>query len=95
MGENFARAEIIAQGMVQGVGFRYFVYKNALRMGLKGYTQNLYSGDEVFTVVEGERYKIEELFKVIKAGPIYADVRNCTIQWFEYKGEFKEFEVRH
>lgn len=95
MGEDLLRAEILAKGMVQGVGFRYFVYKNALRMGLKGYTQNLYSGDEVLTVVEGEKYQIEELYNKIKVGPVYADVRNCTIHWQKYTGEFKEFEVRH
>lgn len=89
------RAEILAIGMVQGVGFRYFVYENAHDLGVKGYTKNLYSGDAVLTVVEGERALIEELFKIIRTGPRHARVNRCTIDWKEYKNEFKSFEIRH
>jgi acylphosphatase len=94
MGENLLRAEILAEGMVQGVGFRYFVYRNALRLGLKGYTENLYSGDKVLTVVEGERFRIEELYEIIKTGPAHASVKRCTVKWSEYKGEFREFGIK-
>ena len=93
MENKFWRAEIIAVGFVQGVGFRYFVYQNALLLDLKGYVKNLYTG-EVLTVVEGERYKIEELFNKIKIGPSYSRVTKTTIEWFEHKGEFKTFDVR-
>jgi acylphosphatase len=89
------RAEIIVNGMVQGVGFRYFVYRNALKLDLKGYTKNLFSGDEVLTVVEGERYAIEELFNLIRIGPSYASIKNCVINWTENKDEFKSFEILH
>lgn len=89
------RAEITAIGMVQGVGFRYFVYTNAVELDLKGYTKNLYSGDEVLTVVEGEKAFIEELFKRIRTGPRYASVNKCLINWQPYKNEFKTFEIRH
>ena len=94
MDEKNQRAEILARGMVQGVGFRYFVLYNALKLGLKGYTKNLYSGDEVLTVVEGEKFAIEELFKLIRVGPSHSSVESCNIAWKDYKGEFKTFEVR-
>jgi acylphosphatase len=45
------RAEIIVNGLVQGVGYRYFVLREAKRLELKGFTQNLYTG-EVMTVVQ-------------------------------------------
>lgn len=93
MAENF-RAEIIVNGLVQGVGFRYFVVRNARNLGLTGYTKNLYTG-EVLTIAEGAKYKLEELFNLIKIGPLSADVRNATITWSEAKGEFKTFEVRY
>ncbi len=89
---DLKRAEIIADGLVQGVGFRYFVYKNATRLGLKGYVKNLYTG-EVYTIVEGPAYLIEELYKNIKIGPVHADVKNCTIKWSEAKNEFSRFEI--
>lgn len=88
------RAEIIVNGLVQGVGFRYFVLRNAQKMGLKGYVKNLFSG-EVLTVVEGEEYKIEELFNLIKVGPSMSDVRNAVIKWSEPKNEFTKFEIRY
>jgi acylphosphatase len=94
MDEKNQRAEILAIGMVQGVGFRYFILHNALKLRLKGYTKNLYSGDEVLTVVEGEKYAIEELFNLIRIGPSHSSVENCNLVWKEYKGEFKTFEVR-
>mgnify|MGYP005867787157 CR=1 FL=1 len=88
------RAEIIANGLVQGVGFRYYVLRAGRDLGLKGYTQNLYSG-EVLTIVEGERYLIEELFNKIKLGPPYADVRNVSIKWSASQNEFNTFEIKH
>lgn len=94
MDEKNQRAEILARGMVQGVGFRYFILHNAQKLGLKGYTKNLYSGDEVLTVAEGERFAIEELFNLIRVGPRHSSVESCNIIWKHYEGEFKTFEVR-
>ncbi len=93
MSDNLKRAEIIAGGRVQGVGFRYFVLRKAHDLRLHGYVENLYSG-EVITVVEGDKVMIQELFKEIKVGHSYAHVSKCTIVWQDYKGEFKDFEVR-
>jgi len=87
------RAEIITNGLVQGVGYRYFVVREAQKLGLKGYTKNLYTG-EVLTVVEGERSIVEELIKKLKVGPIHASVKSCKVNWLEPKNEFTDFEVR-
>ena len=86
------RAEIIVDGLVQGVGYRYFVYRNAIELRLKGHTKNLYSG-EVVTVVEGEKHLIVELYHMMKIGPSNADVRKHKIKWDEPKYEFKNFEI--
>lgn len=94
MSSSDKRAEIIAGGLVQGVGFRYFIIKNAESLGLNGYTKNLFSG-EVLTVVEGSVASIEELFKRIKIGPSHASVKNCRIEWGENKNEFTHFEIRY
>lgn len=88
------RVEIIAKGLVQGVGFRWFVSRNAQSLGLKGYVKNLMSG-EVFTIAEGEKHLLEELFKKIKIGPMSADVRDINIKWREPQNEFTSFEIRH
>lgn len=92
--DNDYRAEIIANGLVQGVGFRYFIYQNAIQLGLKGYTKNLYTG-EVLTVVEGDKSLIEDLFNKIKTGPSHASVKTCRINWMKPKNEFKTFGIEH
>ena len=94
MTSKFIKAEIIVKGFVQGVGFRYFVYSKAQNLGLKGYTKNLYTG-EVETVVEGEKYLIEELIDYLKIGPSRSNVKSHAVNWFEYKNEFEIFEIRH
>jgi acylphosphatase len=45
--------------------------------------------------VEGERYLIEELVALLKTGPSHAHVKNCRIEWTEYKNEFKTFEMKY
>lgn len=89
-----ARAEILVNGLVQGVGFRYFVLRKAALLNVKGYVQNLYTG-EVLTVAEGERSKLTELFEQIKIGPTGSYVKNASIVWAEPTGEFDNFEVRY
>lgn len=88
------RTKIVVDGVVQGVGFRYFVYRNANALGLKGYTKNLMNG-QVLTEVEGEVGMINELIKKIKIGPSHSHVSMCNVEWLPYQNEFKEFEIRH
>ena len=94
MAENLTRAEILVGGIVQGVGFRYFVLRNAQALGLKGYTKNLYTG-EVLTVAEGPKHLVEELSKKIKIGPGNSYVKSFNIKWMKPTNEFKSFEVRY
>ena len=88
------RAKIIVNGLVQGVGYRYFVIRHADNLNLKGYIQNLFTG-EVLTEVEGDESLIQELIKQLKIGPMKSHIVNCSVDWSEYKNEFKRFEVRY
>lgn len=84
---------IIVQGMVQGVGFRYFVQRQAMKLNLTGYVRNLYNGD-VEIVAEGERSLIEEFIKEVKVGPRTAYVKDLKIEWKEPQNKHKGFDVR-
>lgn len=86
-------AKILVSGLVQGVGFRFFVHRIASRMGLAGYVRNLYNGD-VEIEVEGDRSLIEELIKEVKVGPRAAHVSDVMIEWKPYQGRFHNFDVR-
>ena len=88
------RAKIIVNGLVQGIGYRYFVMRHAENFNLKGYTQNLFTG-EVLTEVEGNEAMILELIEKLKTGPMKSHVVNCFAEWSESKNEFKRFEVRY
>ena len=88
------RARIIVNGLVQGVGYRYFVLRHADNLDLRGYTQNLFTG-EVLTEVEGDEVLIKDFINKLKTGPMKAHVVNCFVEWSEYLGEFSSFKVRY
>ena len=53
-----SEARVNITGRVQGVGFRPFIYRLAVKHGIKGYVKNL--GDAGVEVVEGKRKSIEK-----------------------------------
>jgi acylphosphatase len=87
-----AGAHIIVRGMVQGVGFRFFVYSRATRLGLLGYVKNLPDGN-VEVVVEGDRSIIEELLKDLRVGPRSARVVDLDVRWKPAEHAFKAFSI--
>lgn len=84
---------IIVKGLVQGVGFRFFVERHAVQLGLQGYVRNLYNGD-VEIETEGDRSLVEEFIKEVTIGPRSAHIKDLKIEWTEYQNKFKGFEVR-
>lgn len=89
---NLARAEIIVDGVVQGVGFRYFVFNCASKLGLKGFVKNLFSG-EVLAVAEGDVGLIKELYEQMKIGSRFSRVTKHSIKWSKFKNEFNSFTI--
>lgn len=83
---------ILVSGYVQGVGFRYFVYHRATKLGLKGYVRNFYNGD-VEIEVEGDRSLIEEFIKEIKVGPRAAHISDMKITWKQPDKHYQHFEI--
>jgi acylphosphatase len=84
---------IIVQGMVQGVGFRYFVWRQATKLSLSGFVRNLYDGD-VEIEAYGDRSLLEVLIKELKVGPRSAYVKDLRIEWKEFQERYMGFEVR-
>jgi hydrogenase maturation protein HypF len=62
-----ASIKINVKGIVQGVGFRPFVYHLSKRYGLSGYVCNSTSG--VSIEIEGQKSKIDEFIGKIKTAP--------------------------
>ena len=65
--------KFLVSGMVQGVGFRWFVARHARSLGLTGYARNLPDG-RVEVVVSGPEEAIPALEKLLRAGPANAQV---------------------
>ncbi|MDZ7270783.1 MAG: acylphosphatase [candidate division KSB1 bacterium] len=86
------RAVIVVRGMVQGVGFRHYAYRQAKALGLVGYVRNQWDGS-VLSEVEGERGMVEEYIKALTVGPRFSSVRDVQVKWEEYTGEFTYFEI--
>jgi acylphosphatase len=58
----------LIQGRVQGVGFRWFVHREASELELRGWVRNTEDGD-VEVVVSGTAEDIAELRASLKKGP--------------------------
>ena len=63
----------IVSGRVQGVGFRYYVRRQAERLGVAGFTRNLTDGS-VEVVAEGEDEPLSALEASLRQGPDFAHV---------------------
>ena len=57
----------IVRGRVQGVGFRWFVHREAATLGLKGWVRNTDDG-KVELVAAGSEEKLTELRKALHRG---------------------------
>ena len=86
-------ASITVQGLVQGVGYRWFANRHAVALGLNGFVKNNYDGT-VFLEVEGDRSLIEELIVQLKTGPRSAQVRDLSVEWSDPKNLFLGFSIR-
>jgi len=85
-------ANLIVSGHVQGVGYRYFVYQRAVRLGLNGWVRNE-PGGTVRLRVEGDRSLIEELIDELKVGPPSSAVSDVAVSWCQLEGAFQKFDI--
>jgi len=63
----------IVHGRVQGVGYRYFVLRQADALGVTGFARNLANGS-VEVVAEGSDQLLADLEGRLREGPAFAGV---------------------
>lgn len=87
-----ARLHVTARGVVHGVGFRFFVERNARALGLAGWVRNLTDG-AVEVLAEGPRPALQRLLDLCRRGPQGAIVEAVEPQWEQATGEFHDFQI--
>lgn len=70
----------LVSGMVQGVGFRWFVARHARALGLGGYARNLADGRVEVVACGGAPEAIARLEELLREGPAHAAVERVERQ---------------
>jgi acylphosphatase len=87
------RLVVIVRGRVQGVGYRWFVQREASRLQLHGWVANRSDGG-VEVVAEGRPGELEELVEALWQGPAGADVREVEVGHEPARGGLSGFSIR-
>lgn len=83
----------VVYGRVQGVGFRYFTWKEAERIGIKGIVRNCVDGS-VEIVAEGNEEQLQDFYNWLKVGPRTASVGRVLEDYIENK-RYSDFSIIH
>lgn len=83
----------VVYGRVQGVGFRYFIWKEAERIGIKGTVKNCIDGS-VEIVAEGNDGQLQDFYDWLKVGPRTAGVERVLEDNIENKC-YPDFSIIH
>lgn len=84
---------IIVKGKVQGVYFRAFTQKQAVKLGVNGFVRNLANGD-VEVVAAGPREAVQALLAWCHKGPLLARVKQVLASPRQAIDGFEKFEIR-
>jgi acylphosphatase len=88
-----ARKYIIS-GLVEGVGYRYFVLRAAARYQVMGTVRNL-PDERVEVLAEGDREAMDEFKNDLATGPLMAEVNDVEETDQPVTGLFREFRIDH
>jgi acylphosphatase len=82
----------VVQGRVQGVGYRYFVLRQADALGVAGFARNLDDGS-VEVVAEGSDASLGDLESRLREGPAFAGVASVEREAIAERGS-SGFHIR-
>ena len=87
------RVTVVVRGVVQGVGFRWFVQRVATDRGLDGWVRNRADGT-VEIAAEGPADAVEALLKAVADGPDGASVSDVVVRREPPTGRGAGFSIR-
>lgn len=83
---------LLVTGMVQGVGFRYYVHHAARRHYLTGWVKNLDDG-RVEALAEGDEEELRQFIKEIEKGSRFSTVQEVKVEWQAPGDRFRHFDI--
>lgn len=86
------RLHVIVSGRVQGVGFRYALYREAEARNLTGWVRNLYDG-RLEAEFEGAKPSLESMRLWCEEGPRFARVSHVETTWTTGPIQFEDFRI--
>ena len=86
------KKHIVITGKVQGVGFRYWLYKAAIQRNIDGWVRNKISG-EVEALIIGNNENVNDLIKLCEKGPIFSKVTKVQVQNYQKEYLKKSFNI--
>ena len=75
----------VVSGRVQGVGYRYFVLRQADALGVSGFARNLADG-AVEVVAEAQAAVLADFETRLREGPAFAEVANVEREAIAERG---------
>lgn len=88
-----SRVKVVCRGIVQGIGFRPFVFRIAKKLNLLGIVRN--QGDAgVLIIAEGQKKDLQKFLQLLKTDkPYLAKYEDFQFSWETYQNEFTKFEI--
>ena len=86
------KKHIVISGKVQGVGFRYWLRREANQKNIYGWVRNKVSG-EVEALFIGDNAKISDLIKLCNKGPTSSKVTKIIVQNYQEEYLSRSFDI--
>ncbi len=86
------KKHIVITGKVQGVGFRYWLYKAAIQRNIDGWVRNKTSG-EVEVLLVGNETEVNSIIKLCEKGPATSEVIKVSVKNYEEEYLKKSFDI--
>ena len=85
-------AHIIITGVVTGVGFRWWLNKEAEKRNIYGFVKNR-TKDEVEALLLGHEKDVEDLVRLCRKGPPSSKVKSIKIKDYQQEYTNKSFDI--
>ena len=83
---------IIITGVVTGVGFRWWLKKEAEKRRIYGFVKNR-TENEVETALFGHEKDVDDILKLCRKGPPSSNVKSIKIENYQQEYSKKSFDI--